>query len=328
MTPRASERGMALLTVLILVAFISVVASISLERLKLSSRMTGNIAALDQARGYGYVAETIVLSRLAALSGPDVTRTPPDSGLIGVDLPFPVERGRATVRIEDSGNCFNVNSVVQGEAGQPLTARPAGMQQLEALILLNDAQPAAARQIAAATADWIDADNVALPGGAEDAFYIAAKPRYLPANTLMADPSEIRSVAGMTPEIYARIAPWLCALPATILSPVNLNTLRPDQGIVLAMLFNGQVDANDAAQMIDQRPRGGYGNTVDFWKKVTNSGLTPPTAEVQAQTQVKTRWFALDMSAELAGAELRQRGLIDAGGQPAKLVRRVYGDPE
>jgi general secretion pathway protein K len=328
MTPRTSERGMALLTVLVLVAFISVVASISLERLKLSSRMTGNIAALDQARSYGYVAETIVLSRLATLAGPDVTRTTVDTGLIGVDLPFPVERGTAVVRIDDGGNCFNVNSVVQGEPGQPLSARPLGMQQLEALILLTKAQPAAAQQIAAATADWIDGDNVALPGGAEDAFYLAAKPRYLPANSLMADASEIRSVAGMTPEIYAKIAPWLCALPDSALSPININTLSNKQGIVLAMLFNGQVDANGAAQMIDQRPRGGYGNTVDFWKIVTNSGLTPPSAEVQAQTQVKTRWFALDMSAELAGAELRQRGLIDAQANPPRLVRRIYGDPE
>ncbi len=328
MIPRKSERGMALLTVLILVAFISVVASISLERLKLSSRMTGNIAALDQARGYGYVAETIVLSRLATLAGPDVTRTTVDTGLIGVDLPFPVERGTATVRIDDGGNCFNVNSVVQGEPGLPLSARPLGMQQLEALILLNKAQPAAARQIAAATADWIDGDNVALPGGAEDAFYLAAKPRYLPANTLMADASEIRSVAGMTPEIYAKIAPWLCALPITALSPININTLRSDQGILLAMLFNGQVDANGAAQMIDQRPRGGYGNPMEFWKIVGNSGLTLPSAEVEEQTQVKTRWFVADMSAELAGAELRQRGLIDAQASPPRLVRRVYGDPE
>jgi general secretion pathway protein K len=328
MTLRRDESGMALLTVLILVAFISVATAISLERLKLSSRLTGNIAALDQARGYGQVAEAIVLSRLSRLAGPDVTRTTLDTGLIGVDIPFPVEKGSATVRIDDGGNCFNVNSVVQGDPGQPLSARPAGMQQLEALIQLTGGQPVAARQIAAATVDWIDGDSNPMPGGAEDAFYLAAKPRYLPANTLMADPAELRSVAGMTPAIYAKIAPHLCALPDTALSPINLNTLLPTQGILLAMLFNGQVDADGAKAMIDARPRGGYGTVVEFWKIVTNTGLTPPPADVQAQTRVKTRWFTLDMTASLAGAELRQRSLIDASGQAPSLVRRIYGDPE
>jgi general secretion pathway protein K len=327
MTPRRDEAGMALLTVLALVAFIAVVAATSLERLKLSTRVATNIAALDQARGYGYAAEAIALSRIVQLAGPDVPRTTLDSGLLGTDLPFPVERGLSTVRIDDGGNCFNVNSVVQGTIGQPMTIRSEGLAQIEALVILTGGEPAAARQIAGALGDWIDSDSATSPGGAEDGAYANAETPYRTANTLMADASEIRSIAGVTPELYARLRPFLCALPVNDLSPVNVNTLLPSQAPLIAMLMGGQIDVARARGMIDARPRGGYASAVDFWKLASATGAAP-SATAQAQTVVKTRWFAVDLSVALAGAELRERALIDAGAHPVKLVRRIYGDPE
>ncbi len=326
MTPRFREQGLALLSVLAIVAFIAVVAATSLERLKLSTRVATNIAALDQARGYGYAAEAIALSRVTAMAGPSVTRTTLDGGLIGVDLPYPIERGTAVVRIDDGGNCFNVNSVVQGTPGQPMTIRPEALTQIETLVLIVGGEPAAARQIAAALGDWIDNDTNTLPGGAEDASYASRETRYLAANRMMADASEILSVAGMTPELYARLQPFLCALPTSDLSPINVNTLRPAQAPLIAMLGGGAIDLRTARAMIDARPRGGYANAVDFWK-LANAGGAAPSATAQAQTVVKTRWFAIDLTVAIAGAELRERALIDGGAQPAKLVRRIYGDP-
>ena len=44
-----SERGAALLTVLLLVSVIAVSAATSLDRLKLATRLPGNVAALVQA---------------------------------------------------------------------------------------------------------------------------------------------------------------------------------------------------------------------------------------------------------------------------------------
>ena len=50
------ERGAALLTVLLLVAVIAVLAATALERLRVSTRLAGNAAALDQARGLAFAA--------------------------------------------------------------------------------------------------------------------------------------------------------------------------------------------------------------------------------------------------------------------------------
>ena len=63
-----SERGAALLTVLLLVSVIAVIAATSLDRLKLATRLTGNVAAMDQARAFLLSAEDVALAQVTALT--------------------------------------------------------------------------------------------------------------------------------------------------------------------------------------------------------------------------------------------------------------------
>jgi len=167
---------------------------------------------------------------------------------------------------------------------------------------------------------------VPLPGGAEDERYLRATPPYRTANTLMADVSEIRSLSGMSPSHYVQLRPWLCALPTTEMSPINVNTVMPDQAPLIAMLIPGRLDVATARRMIDARPQDGYGNVMMFWSLPALSGVTP-SPEAIAQTRTRSRWFALDMTIELAGAELRETALLDGEKIPVRVVRRAYGDP-
>lgn len=326
MSPRQSETGAALLTVLMLVAVIGVIAAAALERMKIATRQSINMVAIDQARTYGLAAESIALSRIADLVARDAGKTTLDGDWQGREIPFPIDGGTATAKLLDGGNCFNLNSVVTGDATTKLNARPVGIEQFATLMLILGVRPNEARSLSLALADWVDSDSAPLPGGAEDGSYARAKIPYRTANTVMADASEIRVLAGMTPEIYATIRPWVCALPITDLSPINVNTLLPEQAPLIAMLIPGKLNLQIARAMIDARPQSGYGSIVNFWSLPAKSGITP-SPEIFAQTQLKTRWFALDLSIELAGAELRETALVDALIAPVKLVRRAYGDP-
>src|SRR3546814_10035003 len=69
---------------------------------------------------------------------------------------------------------------------------------------------------------------------------------YLPANRKMADVSELRAVRGVTPKIYARIKPWICALPVTDPVKLNVNTLAPEQAPLVAMLLPGEITTAEA----------------------------------------------------------------------------------
>jgi len=319
-----NERGAALLTVLLLVAVIGVIAAASLERLKLQTHLSGNMAAIDQARHYAYAGEAIARTRISDASSADRTMTVSGDWLDRANA-FPIDNGTATVKVSDGGNCFNLNSLVsQSEQGERVI-RPVAVRQFEALMTLIGIQPRAAGQVAQASVDWIDSDTLPQPGGAEDETYTRAPMPYRAANALMADASEIKAVAGMDPAIYARIRPWICALPAAELSPLNINTLRRDQAPLVAMLLPDGLSLAFAQRMIDERPATGYSAVENFWSKPALRGISPPV-EVMAQTKIKTRWFALEMQIELGGAELTELALIDGAANPAKIVRRSWGD--
>ena len=112
-------------------------------------------------------------------------------------------------------------------------------------------------------------------------------------------------------------------LPVVDLSPININTLAPQQAVLLAMLAPG-VDVDRARRVIDDRPLLGFASTASFWEQPALAGA--PIEAVQ-QSSLKTRWFNLKVIVELAGAEFEQHDLIDAATKPAKLVRRNYGEP-
>ena len=61
MTPRPSERGAALLSVLLMVAVLAVIAATTLDRIALSTKLSVNGNALAQARMFSYAAENIAV---------------------------------------------------------------------------------------------------------------------------------------------------------------------------------------------------------------------------------------------------------------------------
>lgn len=321
------ERGAALLTVLLLVAVMAVIASTALERLALATRMTGNSGGIDQARAYADAGTDIIRLRIGDVVALQPGKTTLQGGWMGTPQALPVPGGLATARVTDGGNCFNLNSVVEGEDERSLMARSIGVLQFQGLMQVLGIDPRSAQQVAISVADWIDTDGVPQPGGAEDEVYAQASTPYRTANRFMVDPSELRVINGVTPAIYDRVRPWVCALPTAELSPINVNTLLPDQAPLVAMLLPGQMSVDQARQLLARRPADGYGSTVEFWKAAMQQGAQP-LAEVSTQVKVATRWFDVNISVEVGGTQLVEKALIDAQQTPVVLVRRTMGDAE
>jgi len=321
---KPNERGAALLTVLLLVAVMSVVAATALERVALATRMTGNGGAIDQARAYADAGTQIARMRIGDLVASNPARITLAGGWMGTPQSIPVPGGIATARVTDGSNCFNLNSVVTGESEASLKVRPIGVSQFQALLQALGVDARQAQGAAAALADWVDSDSVAQPGGAEDETYAQAPRPYRAANRMMVDASELRAVNGITPAIYDLARPWVCALPVTDLSPININTLLPTQAPLFAMLLPGQLSVAQARQLLAQRPPDGYGSTVQFWAMPSLSGLSPMT-EVAEQVKLTTGFFEVDVSVNVGGTQLVERALIDARENPATIVRRSWG---
>lgn len=317
-----SERGAALLTVLLLVAVIAVLAGAALERLRLATKIGGNAVALDQARAYSQAAEILAVTKIGDLLARDLNRVTLAGGWSDKPFPLPIPGGVATARVSDGGNCFNLNSlVVQTSPGVYASFSPA-RRQFARLIRLIGAPTAAPDAIAGATSDWLDSDNTPVEQGVEDGGYTG----YRPANTLMADPSELRAVSGVTAAVYARLRPWICTLPKAEPSKINVNTLLPEQAPLFAMLLPDTLSVEGARQLLLRRPPQGFASTSEFWKLPALSAITAAPDAV-AQTSVTTNWFALRVDVRLGDAEIEDHGLIDATRLPARLATRQWGEP-
>ncbi|MBX9858394.1 MAG: type II secretion system minor pseudopilin GspK [Sphingomonas sp.] len=321
-----NERGAALLTVLLLVAVIAVLAGHALERMRLATRLGANAIAIDQARAFAMAAETAAMVRINTVLARDAARVTLQGDWAGKPYPLPIPGGIATATVTDGGNCFNLNGLVQQRDVETLVVRAASIDQFAQLMRVIGIPDQQARSIAAASADWIDTDNVSQPDGAEDADYSSVSPRYLPANTLMTDPSELRAVSGVTPAIYAKLRPWICTLPVAKPTRININTLLPEQAPLLAMLLPDTLDISRARAVLLERPVQGFTSTVAFWQGAALKGVTAGP-EVQLQTAVTTQWFGLKIDVALGGTQLTQTALIDATEPPVRLVSRAWSDP-
>ena len=314
MPAKPSERGAALLSVLLMVAVLAVIAATTLDRLTLSSKLTSNGNALAQARMFTYAAEAIAAARIEDLLARDAAQTTLEGGWLGKPQSLPIPLGSATAKLRDADNCFNLNSLVTDADGRYL-ANATGTTQMTSLMVALGTDENAARNIAAAATDWADSDITPVANGVEDDAYRSATKPYLAANRLFAHPSELRAVKGVTPAVYAKLQDWICAL-------------LPEQAPLLAMLFApGKMNLSTARSYLAKRPSNGYGSLIRFWAAPELAALEP-TSQVQGQVKLTSNYFLLNTQVSFGELTLAGQSMIVASPAPARVVWRSWGEEE
>lgn len=317
---------MALLTVLLLVAVMAAVCVVMLDDVRFSVRRASNVQTTAQAQWHALGAEVFARRQIARLNSANMMRTPLEPHWNGRVFDFPIEEGTMRVVVSDGQACFNLNSLVQGEA-EALTARPEGMRQFVALARALDVPEGRAAAIGAALTDWLDSDQTPSPGGAEDGAYGGQAVTYRTGGTLLPEVSELRAVRGVDAETYARLRPHLCALPTTALSPINVNTLGQDRAALLVMLLDGRLSLPAAQRIIAGRPVEGWNNINEFWAQPALRTL-PPGSEAYDQVNVRTRFFNFRADVAYAGAKVVRTSLltVDGQGRVRPVIQRWTAD--
>ena len=314
------ERGAALLSVLLLVAVMATVAVTALDRIGVGTHVAANAAVAGQARAWLESAELLATTRIEDLLAADRKKTL-RSRWLGAEHKMTLPGGAVVhARVEDGGNCFNLNSLVQRNDDGALVANPPAVNQFAALMTMLGIQAGEAARIAASASDYIDSDNVPQSLGVEDGG------KTLPANHLMADASELRAVATVTDRHYGLLSRWICTLPLVELSEINVNTLLPEQAPLIAMLAPGRIDPRRAAAAIARRPAEGFDDGLNFWQSPGLSNTDLPSGAVD-QIKVRTSFFVLKARVESSDNDVRETALIDAREVPARVIRRSWSDP-
>ena len=300
---RRQQRGVALVTALLVVAIATVVAVAMANRQQLDIRRTGSLLHAEQAWAYVLGAENwamVILRRdrndseIDSLNE-DWSTQPPVSF---------VEGGSILGRLIDLQGRFNVNNLVSGGA-----VNADSVDYYKRLLRLLDLDEG----LAEALVDWIDDDiNVRFPDGAEDESYLLLDTPYRVANRPLADISELRLVKGYTAEVIAQLQPYLVALPEP--TPININTA---DAVVLAALAAG-VSLSDGEALVEARGEDGY-ETVDSFKQepVLNAKQID-----DASLGVKTRWFLMVSQSDIGQGRARLASLIQRTDDQLRVVRR------
>lgn len=116
----------------------------------------------------------------------------------------------------------------------------AGRELLAVVLASTDLPPVKQSGLVDAMLDWRDPDHDPLPNGAEDADYAAAGADHGARDGPFATVDELRHVAGMTDDVYRRIAPLLTVqgnhrrIDPYAASPTVLSTLASDDDATIA----------------------------------------------------------------------------------------------
>jgi general secretion pathway protein K len=209
----AAQRGIALLVALLTVALAAVLIAGLLDRGELALARTRNALRGEQAEAYAQGLEAYAAQVLAKDFADDSSI---DTNADIWTVPFPPQElpgGMISASMRDLNGCFNLNNLADTDA----TIRKKSLDMLQRLL---DAR-GVAREIADAVVNWIGG-AAANNGDVTDAYYLAQPVPYRSAQRVFAHVSELRLVRGVTSDIYARLAPYVCALPPG--TPINVNT--------------------------------------------------------------------------------------------------------
>ena len=270
--PRRRERGVALITALIVVALATIVAADLAWDNALDVRRTRMLLYRDQAVQVALGAESWVASILRQ----DLEDT--DSDHLGEiwasDLPpLPIDGGEVFGVIEDLQGRFNLNNLIDGDGG----IHEPSLEQFRRLLTALELDP----RFAGLAADWLDADaDAEFPDGAEDSIYTGIVPPYRTANQLLSNASELAALEGMDKITFDTLAPHITALPGR--TDINVNTATP---WVLQSL-DENLSPGDVEGLVSERETEGFAD-------VDNTFSTLVTPEVLSGLADSSNYFQL-----------------------------------
>lgn len=281
------DRGIALLNALVMVAAIAALAAGLMIQAGHSHDRAAQISGSQQAALHLDAAQLLIDPVLRAdwRRAPDLDHL--DEVWARAPLEADIDRGRMVARLADLQGRFNVNSLANASDASAARAFERLLRWLGLPVSLGPE-----------IAGFVQPRGPVRPAD----YATRAVPVLVPGGTV--DRVEaLRLVRGMTEAHYARLAPFVAALPPG--TPLNLNTASAE---VLAAVLP-VVGPADAARLVAERAVKPFINMADFDERARR--LIHPGVIAQAQPPdggfgVSTRWFEARVVLHLDGRVYRR----------------------
>ena len=305
-----SQRGLALISALLIVSLAGVLGAARMFALQLETQASRALIGSAQARLLALGIEELaaeILAEDALSSDTDHYGEPWFRGLGDMN----VGPMRIQGTMEDMQGRFNLNNLVTPQ-GTPDMIAVDQFRRLLRVLQLDET-------LAYRTLDWMDADNLPQSSvGAEDEAYTRLAPPYQAPNRPMEDVSELLAVEGVDAEIWRALSPHVAALPvAGTPIPVNVNTAT--EAVLLSL-----AEYPDPARAQRWRERQLSGGMVDLGE--VQSALP---SQMAGRVSLSSNWFALRLAVNADGTRFYLTSLLDRSrGQVQARWRRQGLPPE
>ncbi|MFN2287026.1 MAG: type II secretion system minor pseudopilin GspK [Chromatocurvus sp.] len=325
------QAGVALVVALLVFALCATLLVAMQREFDLFYQRGANVLLGEQAHAYLRGAEALAAMALKLDYDTDLQRERPRDDLQEIwaqpSAPYALDEGGWLLgEVEDLQGRFNLNSLggqVRNDAtmGQPqYTPEQRFFIRLLGALEVDLMQ---ATRIVDAIGDWLDADSEPRSYGAEDDFYAVQSPAYRVANRPLASVSELRAIAGITPDLFAQLRPLVTAWPRTP-SLMNIHTMP----VTLLQAVGGNdrlqpLALSSAQGLARQREEIGFDGVDDMLSASALSGTD--TDEVAGLLGEASSWFLLSARVEIAGREQRLYSVLHRDNRQVWPVVRASG---
>lgn len=331
--PRRQQRGIAILSVLVIAVLVVTLAAAVFVRQSRAVRQTDNFQSLERAWQYVLMMEQYAGLQLQldakdnkydALTDRWAQQLPTqtlneDSGAVV----------KFTGKLEDLQARFNLNNLLSQDAEQPSKLDGAALNQLKPFV--TDAGLPAG--FADAIADWLDS-NTQPQGleGAERDYYMSGEIAYLAADMPFADTSEVRllRLEMQDPEAknraLNRFLRTVTALPFTHppVSPNKQTTINPNTASK-AVLRAMRLSDSQIASILDKRKRQqAYKSKADFVQEMAFTPGKDKDDVLLNSFDVTSQYFRLTGEVQISRARVFVNSLLlrDAKGSVRVIMRQ------
>ena len=325
----SAVKGVALISVMLIVALSSILATQMTARLLLQMQRADNISSNQQAYWYAMSAEAFAKRILITSFEKEPKLTNLEQVWAQGENTFPVEFGEITGEISDLQACLNLNALrfekdPQEQGSPKKSLARAAFEELLMTLNLEDVSQFEAEYMADALTDWLDEDSaIASAGGAEDNDYAAKEFAYLPANNYLASIKELRIIEHFSIKTINAIKGYVCILPNTNLHEININTLSIDHVELLMALL--AIPRDVAEQVLSAREDKGF-ETIDDFFKLSELTKYEIKDEQKEQFVVDSEYFKLKTTASFNNSYFSLNSILKvAENNQINVISRTIG---
>ncbi|MCK5719091.1 MAG: type II secretion system minor pseudopilin GspK [Thiomargarita sp.] len=297
------QQGIALITVLLVVALATIITTTMATRQQLDIHRTANIINQDQAYLYALGGEYWVKRILLRDKKQNKIDSFQDIWSMPVP-PLPIPEGSIQGQIEDLQGRFNLNNLVK--AGQVSIEDKIFFEHLLDILELPPS-------LSQAIIDWIDKDTeIQMPYGAEDNVYLIQTPAYRTANTLFSSTTELNLLTELSYKHYEILQPYITALPMR--TKINVNTAP----LMIFMALATELTETNAQILIAERERKPYQSVQSFMNHNVLAGLTIANIELA----VKSNFFLFKSQVQIDKTQTKLNSLLHRQANQVKTIMR------